>query len=42
MKKSVTKNKAQKNTVAIQGIAASFHELAARTFFGESITTIEC
>ena len=42
MRKSVKKNKAQKNNVAIQGIAASFHELAAKTFFGESITTIEC
>ena len=42
MRKSVKKNKAQKNNVAIQGIAASFHELAAKTFFGESINTIEC
>lgn len=42
MRNFVKKNKAQKNNVAIQGIAASFHELAARTFFGESINTIEC
>lgn len=42
MKKSVTKKSSEKNRVAIQGIAASFHEHAARTFFGESISTIEC
>ena len=28
--------------VAIQGIAASFHEVAALTHFGNNIKTIEC
>ena len=32
----------KKQTVAIQGIAASFHEIAALTYFGEDIRTIEC
>jgi len=31
-----------KHTVAIQGIAASFHEIAAITYFGEDIRTVEC
>jgi prephenate dehydratase len=28
--------------VAIQGIATSFHEVAAHTYFGKDITTVEC
>lgn len=28
--------------VAIQGITASFHEVAAQTYFGESIDAVEC
>ena len=28
--------------VAIQGVAGAFHEVAARRFFGENITTVEC
>jgi len=35
-------HKISTNRVAIQGISASFHELAALTFFGEAIETIEC
>jgi prephenate dehydratase len=34
--------KNKKTRVAIQGIAASFHEVAAFTFFNESIETVEC
>jgi prephenate dehydratase len=34
--------KKKKLSVAIQGIAASFHELAAHTYFDEPINTIEC
>ena len=34
--------KKKKTRVAIQGIAASFHEVAAFTFFSESIETVEC
>lgn len=34
------KNKKQR--IAIQGIAASFHEVAALTYFSENIETIEC
>lgn len=41
--KIVRRKKSQvSHRVAIQGIAASFHELAAKTFFGDSIKTIEC
>lgn len=42
MKKTGSNIKPLQNRVAIQGITASFHELAARTFFGEKIETIEC
>lgn len=35
-------NKKKKTRVAIQGIATSFHEVAALSYFGESIETIEC
>jgi prephenate dehydratase len=35
-------SKNKKTRVAIQGIAASFHEVAAFTFFNESIETVEC
>jgi prephenate dehydratase len=31
-----------KTRVAIQGFSASFHEIAAHTFFGRDIETIEC
>ena len=34
--------KSKKPKIAIQGIAASFHEVAALTYFGQSIDTIEC
>lgn len=34
--------KTKKPKIAIQGIAASFHEVAALTYFGQSIETIEC
>ena len=34
--------KKKKLSVAIQGIAASFHEVAALTYFEEPIDTIEC
>lgn len=34
--------KTKKSKIAIQGIAASFHEVAALTYFGQSIETIEC
>ncbi len=34
--------KKKKLRVAIQGIAASFHEVAAMTYFNESIETVEC
>ena len=34
--------KKKKLNVAIQGIAASFHEMAAINYFGEPIDTIEC
>lgn len=34
--------KNRKPKIAIQGIAASFHEVAAFTYFGQSIETIEC
>lgn len=34
--------KIKKPKIAIQGIAASFHEVAALTYFGHSIDTIEC
>lgn len=34
--------KKRKLNIAIQGIAASFHEVAALTYFGNSIDTIEC
>jgi prephenate dehydratase len=32
----------KKTHVAIQGISASFHEVAAQTYFGENIQTVEC
>lgn len=34
--------KLKKPKIAIQGIAASFHEVAALTYFGQQIETIEC
>jgi prephenate dehydratase len=34
--------KSKKSKIAIQGIAASFHEVAALTYFGPSIETVEC
>jgi prephenate dehydratase len=34
--------KSKKKRVAIQGIAASFHEVAAMTYFDEPIETVEC
>ncbi|HMJ71647.1 MAG TPA: prephenate dehydratase [Cyclobacteriaceae bacterium] len=34
--------KSKRSKIAIQGIAASFHEVAAFTYFGQSIETIEC
>jgi len=34
--------KSKKPKIAIQGIAASFHEVAALTYFGPRIGTIEC
>ncbi len=35
-------NKKQKVKVAIQGIATSFHEVAAFQYFGKAIITVEC
>lgn len=35
-------SKRKKLKVAIQGIATSFHEVAAHTHFGEAIHTVEC
>lgn len=37
-----TRGKKTKTRVAIQGIATSFHEIAALTFFKEEIETVEC
>src|SRR6188508_735796 len=34
--------KTKKTKVAIQGIATSFHEVAALTYFQEPIETVEC
>lgn len=34
--------KKKKTRVAIQGISASFHEMAAQTYFQEPIETVEC
>lgn len=34
--------KSKRSKIAIQGIAASFHEVAALTYFGQSIETVEC
>ncbi|HEX6225581.1 MAG TPA: prephenate dehydratase [Chryseolinea sp.] len=34
--------KKKKLRVAIQGIATSFHEVAAMTYFGEPVDTVEC
>jgi prephenate dehydratase len=34
--------KSKRSKIAIQGIAASFHEVAAVTHFGQAIDTIEC
>lgn len=34
--------KEKKKKIAIQGIAASFHEVAALTYFDESIESVEC
>ncbi|MBT1702750.1 prephenate dehydratase [Chryseosolibacter indicus] len=34
--------KKKKTKVAIQGIATSFHEIAALTYFNEAIETVEC
>ena len=42
MKKAGSNKKQARNRVAIQGISGSFHEMAAGTFFGEKIQTIEC
>ncbi len=44
MKKIRTTKKvdSKKNRVAIQGIATSFHELAAFTYFGGPVDTVEC
>jgi prephenate dehydratase len=39
---SAEKKKAGKLKVAIQGIATSFHEVAALTYFTEPIDTVEC
>jgi len=30
------------HTIAIQGAAASFHDLAAKKYFGQEVTTLEC
>ncbi len=35
-------SKKRKLKIAIQGIATSFHEVAAQTYFGESIESVEC
>ncbi|MFN8889095.1 MAG: prephenate dehydratase domain-containing protein, partial [Cyclobacteriaceae bacterium] len=35
-------SKKKKTKVAIQGIATSFHEVAALTYFQEPIDTVEC
>ena len=40
--KKTSKVKTKKLRIAIQGIAASFHEVAALTYFSEEIETIEC
>ncbi len=34
--------KIKRPKIAIQGITASFHEIAAVTYFGDAIDTIEC
>jgi prephenate dehydratase len=34
--------KRKKTRVAIQGITASFHEIAAFTYFGDKVETVEC
>lgn len=34
--------KTKKKKIAIQGIAASFHEVAAFNYFGDAIETVEC
>jgi prephenate dehydratase len=34
--------KKKRSKIAIQGITASFHEVAALTYFGDSIETVEC
>jgi prephenate dehydratase len=34
--------KRKRTKIAIQGIAASFHEVAALTYFGDGIETVEC
>lgn len=38
----VKKTMAKRPTIAIQGIQASFHDEAARRYFGEEIDTLEC
>ncbi|MBX2967315.1 MAG: prephenate dehydratase [Cyclobacteriaceae bacterium] len=40
MKTDTTKKKKLK--VAIQGLTASFHEVAARTYFGQDVEPVEC
>lgn len=35
-------SKKRKLKIAIQGIATSFHEVAAQTYFGDSIESVEC
>ncbi|MCX8490683.1 MAG: prephenate dehydratase [Cyclobacteriaceae bacterium] len=35
-------SKKRKLQIAIQGIATSFHEVAAQTYFGDSIEAVEC
>jgi prephenate dehydratase len=42
MSKASSKVKKGKTRVAIQGIATSFHEVAAITYFNEPIETVEC
>jgi hypothetical protein len=39
---SVSKSLKSNNPVAIQGHKGSFHEIAAKEFFGESVKVIPC
>ena len=42
VKHTATTTKSSRTKVAIQGIATSFHEIAAFTYFENQIETVEC